>query len=220
MKNLFLILVLLFAFASCNKEPKYETKYLDANLKAALNNKPGSYWIFKDSVSGELDSVYLVANELKIDGGYTTNSGFKYEKMHLYFDSKHIGKDTSYNLSLDLSVTTRSSDNNHLSCGLTKFSSQPLYLVFFYPFSYLAPVNYPPHDTIVYTRLKEPLLLAGSKFDNVCVFSQYDKTLGSDAASTGYWSDAFGLVKMRFVCFTSSGNMTKVLELQRWKILK
>ncbi|MFA6150677.1 MAG: hypothetical protein WC716_05100 [Chitinophagaceae bacterium] len=220
MKNILTVLIALFAFASCNKEPEYETKYLDANLKAALNNKPGSYWIFKDSVSGEFDSIYLVANELKIDEGYTTNTGFKYEKMHLYYDSRHIGKDTSYNLSLDLSVTTKLSDKNHLSCGLTKYSSQPLYLVFSYPFSYLAPVNYPSNDTIVYARLKDPLFLAGSKFDNVCVFSQYDKTIGSDAASTGYWSDEFGLVKMRFVCFTSGGNMTKVLELHHLNIKK
>ena len=130
MKNALRIVVALLLFTACNKEPQYKTVYLDPVLKATFNYKPGSYFIFKDSITGELDSVYLVSNLSKIDERYTDTRGFKYEYMYLYFDAKNISKNDSSNLVMMLSFSSK--DGNHLVCGM-KSGFQPLYSVFLYP---------------------------------------------------------------------------------------
>lgn len=209
-----LLLLLMGTLLSCNKEPKYKTVYLDAGLKAAFNNKPGSYWIYRDSVTGELDSVYLTERILKIYTGDASIKGFNYEKLDLTFASTHIGSDTSYNLQLGINFSTRW--DHYLVCGLSKISIQPLNFWFAYPFTSAGPVS--KKDTIVYSRMDTPLSV-GTKQFNVIAFTQSGKTNLSERSS-GYWDDKVGLVKMRFLCKSSSGPAMKVLELQRLVLVK
>ena len=53
--NIILVIVL---FASCKKEPKYYY-FKDQRIRDALNIKQGSYFIYKDSVNGELDTAII-----------------------------------------------------------------------------------------------------------------------------------------------------------------
>jgi hypothetical protein len=50
--------LLLLAFAACNKKDEALAP-LDAALKSCFSFKPGSYWIYRDSLSGRRDSFFI-----------------------------------------------------------------------------------------------------------------------------------------------------------------
>lgn len=214
MKNLIIVFVVVVLLTACNKEPQYKTVYLDPGLKATFDYKPGTYFIFKDSITGELDSVYLVSNLSKIDEGYTDTRGFKYEYMDLDFDAKNISKNDSSNLVMSLSFSSR--EGNLLICGM-KSGFQPLNSFFLYPAFKVFPIN--NTDTITFISSNNQLRLNNHDFKNLYIFIQSPKD-NQVRQSTGYWSNEFGLIKMRFLSETSGVAVVKVLELQRWYIIK
>ncbi len=56
------IALLLFLFQSCIKIGT--TVYsVNTGMKSAFNYKPGSYWIYKDSITGAIDSAYVTSNQ-------------------------------------------------------------------------------------------------------------------------------------------------------------
>ncbi len=67
------IFVPVIALASCGK-PKLETNPVNPALKADFNYKPGTYWIYRDSISGMIDSFYVTSNV----AGTTVNEGANY----------------------------------------------------------------------------------------------------------------------------------------------
>ncbi len=57
-------LLVLTAIVGCKKTPTTINTPIDPALKAAFNYQVGTYWIYKDSISGGLDSFYVVDNSL------------------------------------------------------------------------------------------------------------------------------------------------------------
>ena len=56
------LVFLLFLFQSCIKTGT--TVYsVNTGMKSAFNYKPGSYWIYKDSITGAIDSAYVTSNQ-------------------------------------------------------------------------------------------------------------------------------------------------------------
>ncbi|MCW3122028.1 MAG: hypothetical protein JWQ38_1520 [Flavipsychrobacter sp.] len=61
-----------------------EFTLLDKDLKADFGYKPGTYWIYKDSVSGEIDSAYVSSNmDTMVNAGGCVLSNSYYEKMDI-----------------------------------------------------------------------------------------------------------------------------------------
>jgi len=60
------VLAVLIIFSGCKKNPGNGTQIvpIEAGLKANFGYQPGTYWIYKDSVSGETDSAYVYASSL------------------------------------------------------------------------------------------------------------------------------------------------------------
>ena len=56
------LLAIAMIFSACMKKNSTIIP-VDAGLKSNFSYKPGSYWIYKDSVSGATDSVYVTANQ-------------------------------------------------------------------------------------------------------------------------------------------------------------
>lgn len=86
-------LALLFV-ASCGKKiPNYT---INRDLKAAFSYKPGTFWIFKDSISGEMDSLYVT--EQKLYNFKSDNPEYTFDEIFVDLVQKHIGstkKDSS-----------------------------------------------------------------------------------------------------------------------------
>jgi hypothetical protein len=67
-KALLLALVPLLMATTCNKKEKeYPTYYMDQEFKDYTLFKVGSYWVYQDSASKQIDSVYLYKQEITIN---------------------------------------------------------------------------------------------------------------------------------------------------------
>ncbi len=77
MKNLLLVIASALLLAACSKNVT-TTTYVDNNAKKVLLFKEGSYWIYRDSITGRVDSSYIYAQrqDLSKDWGY----------RHSYYD--------------------------------------------------------------------------------------------------------------------------------------
>lgn len=60
-KLLFTLFILSVLSACQDHQPDPIYNYLSEDVKAYLDFKPGSYWIYKDSITGKLDSSYVFA---------------------------------------------------------------------------------------------------------------------------------------------------------------
>jgi hypothetical protein len=65
----FLIIITLFA---CKKKPDNNVIHINGALKAAFNFQPGTYWIYKDSLTGIMDSFFVTKNT------YFTTTNYPY----------------------------------------------------------------------------------------------------------------------------------------------
>jgi hypothetical protein len=83
------LLLTLMGFPACRKEkavgPGYSSGpapdlswplYIPNEMKAYVEFKPGTYWVYKDSISGQLDSVYVTYH----------NTGFDTTTGHIFYD--------------------------------------------------------------------------------------------------------------------------------------
>jgi hypothetical protein len=62
-RHAMLIAIVALLFASCHQKAHQQTIYfMHPELKKDFSYQAGTYWIYKDSVSGEIDSAYVVLN--------------------------------------------------------------------------------------------------------------------------------------------------------------
>ncbi len=67
--------------------PQVIVSPLDAQLKSDYNFKPGSYWVYVDSVNGETDSAYIISNSIANQPVASCVMGnVKYENEELYLN--------------------------------------------------------------------------------------------------------------------------------------
>jgi hypothetical protein len=76
MKKLFFLPLLLFLYAcpltdKCDDPvPEYR---LDSDFRSYFDFKPGTYWIYKDSLTGDQDSVFIISRNSEFNEGETGN---------------------------------------------------------------------------------------------------------------------------------------------------
>jgi len=80
-----LIISILFLAADCNKKPTY---YMPQEFKDYVIYPVGSYWVYEDSISGNIDSIYLIDYKIYI---FDTEHAyyFKYERLEQNFYSSY-----------------------------------------------------------------------------------------------------------------------------------
>lgn len=106
-------LILLFASFMLFSCSKTETPWPgDPLIKKRFGFKPGSYWIFRDSISGRVDSCYLYSLEYKQTKGPATNP---YISELLYIQLKQQPLDST--ISSTRYWTYSFFDSNSLSCS-------------------------------------------------------------------------------------------------------
>ena len=66
-----LLMAIILVVSACNRNSITKVP-VNADLKAAFNYKPGTYWIYRDSISGIIDSFFVRSNG---DGYTNTTNG-------------------------------------------------------------------------------------------------------------------------------------------------
>ncbi len=165
-------------------------KPIDADLKAAFSFKPGTYWIYKDSVSGRIDSFFVYSNNYTIGD---PSSG--YEKYDIEYDNINV----CYTIS---SIGWELYGNN------IKFTYYMSMNVIQYPFN-VGQLNSNMDGTNNTISTISSFTIAGNIYNNVAEISNIH------FGDLYYISADIGLIKIKFNHFP----VNPVWELQRYHIV-
>jgi hypothetical protein len=240
MKNLLITLAALMLVMGCKKEDN--TIYLFDEIKRKFSFKPGSYWIYRDSITGRVDSCYISNFQLRIvDFGRTDPWPIK-EVLNISFIQKP--KDVALNEEWFWSLIFYGGDL-HSSFG-RKINGEEVGDAQLFSCTYPIPQypkqvywEYPRNGNVGVVTQYPTLNLNGNSFlqvDNFYTevpnffYNSVTDTIGKTVSSI-FLNDSVGLIKMRInykdVIKNSVTNeyddtikINQVWELHRWKIVK
>lgn len=198
MKNVLIIFVALLFFTSCKR--KDNTIYLSEDIKRNYSFKPGSYWIYRDSISGREDSCYIGLLRLFTANEDRKNTRF-IEVLQVGFTQVPIYAASTEKISREIRFMKNLIVINEFSC--------------FYPIAQ-SKQNVSWESFSGTTEWLANYKLDGTKYQNVFNIN-FEPTNNSNSYYRNYWlNDSIGFIKMRELGDT----VNYVWELQRFKIIK
>ena len=223
MKKYFCICSALIIMVACSKEPEFKSVYIDPALKAKYNFKKGSYWIYKDSISGRIDSFYL----LQTDNLYPPSISHQRqlnESLDIYIVQK-IGS-TSINDSIRWEIAVEARDKLLPSISAVYFRKMVDTSIAFYNFytsNLLSnqPViyNYKNNSSGGSMKLTDNYYLLGNVYNNVAEI-HFGNVANSKNDCAYYFNDSVGYIKMNIHNEDTRNTINEVWELQRWHVIK
>jgi len=212
-----LIIIIAIAVLGCNKKDSQQHITIDADIVANFGYKVGSYWIYKDSLSGQIDSFYVY----RYGRAVLNNSGTLLDNIGIYIGQQKIsGPGATDTIDWAFGLW---SNYISLSWTLTRFgqiADQIGFTVFIsYPFSLGHPNGY--YGGISGGNVTEILpkyVLNGNSYDSVAVLNYNGNVNGYPINDTYYINTKIGVVKMSLNHV--NGSVLRVWELQRWNIVK
>jgi hypothetical protein len=228
MRNIIGLLLVLVFLSACSREilsEKHPHSDLLASSKQHYLFQKGSYWIYRDSITGRVDSCYVYY--VKLD---TINSnGLMVENIDVKMKQYPIINPKEDSVFYEISVSAGNQYNAYKGdqfyfTGDKRYLSYSNGLYFFgthlplspdssfsTEFGYTAPVK---------VQLNKEFLLSGNIFSNVFEIQTNQSPTGNKGR-TIYFNEAHGLVKMRIRTEDFYYDIKdKVWELQRWKVIK
>jgi hypothetical protein len=175
---------------------------IDSDLKAAFDFLPGTYWIYKDALSGRLDSFYVTSNVFA-------------PAIHL--NSEQTEDAIGY-------IVKEVNKLNYADSGIYMFSLRTnimildyYYLIFGIHYDYYTLLNYPfvINQYSLCAQIYPDFTIGNVNFSNVGEFTP---------SPNGYFDTIYvcpdiGIVKMS-LNHPQDSIQRKIWELQRWNIVK
>jgi hypothetical protein len=225
MNKILITLAALLFMLACQKE-QAPTFYLSDEVKRKFSFKPGSYWIYRDSISGREDSCYVfdVRTFITDDGSYKSPGPF-YEAHGVAL--KQVPKDQTLKEELNWGMYFY---KDWIRTGFSKkINGIEIASASFFEITYPIPQNL--------NRYPE-LKIGMNTFFNVDLFnnetrtrlSYYFKDTSGKTKSSVYFNDSVGFIKMSIyhknvisngdAKYEDTIKINQVWELQRYKIIK
>ena len=228
MKNSLAVIILISCavlLINCKKKAKDLTAITldtDSIVHARFNYAPGSYWIYRDSLNGRMDSVYVRNNYLYKQA--EANAVFTYHYITLAevnIDGKH--KSDSANWVFNFQGNKIIVDYYYGLNGYgwkNDITYSPLFL---YPFQYGD--NTSSFDTATVKAIYDSILIRNVAYYNVADIKQFiripvsSKGLGLTYIDDEFYvSDSVGMVQMRL--YHPYDSINHLWELVRYKVTK
>lgn len=213
---LFLLIVLVFNFCKKKDPPfpekhttslkPYRTVRASSDIKDLGYFKIGSYWIYRDSVSGVLDSVYVTGTDTSYYRvSYKSDSDIVVESMNVYFSSASF----LYKIMSSSYPHDRISSVNYVGEGFTVYDSDTTKLV-----------SYPGSGISKNANVSVLNVLGTNYYGSRYIVYQYSFIVHSGGiywiAEELYWQKNIGIIK-KFP-FPSSTRRPK--ELIRYNVIQ
>lgn len=223
MKKYFIILLTLIIIAGCSKELEFKSVYIDLALKAKYNFKKGSYWIYKDSISGRIDSFYLLQTNNYIPTSISHQRQLN-EFLDIYIVQK-IGT-TLINDSIRWEIVLEARDKllpSLVSFYFRKMLDTSITFYNFYTSNLLSNqrviYNYNYTSTGGSMKLLDNFYLLGNVYNNVAEI-HFGNVANNKNDCTYYFNDSVGYIKMHIHNEDTHNTINEVWELQRWYVIK
>ena len=220
----------------CNKNQSIPTYNINPALKAAFNFKIGTYWIYKDSLTGNLDSFYVKYNIHDVAPHQSTNTN----SNDYYIESTDISILASNIEPLPLSILTQSIvysidynmlyfEFDDLKTDYTKNTQIDIGPLINYPYEHQIIDTFPYEKA---SKIAEGIIndiyisftLNGQMYSNVADVSHQGFYLKTAMTDTFTYNDRYficpniGIIKMRLN--HPQDTFIKVWELIRYNIVK
>jgi len=221
MKNityLAILFMVVLLFNSCKKNGGIPHYVIDADLKTAFDFKPGTYWIYKDSISGRVDS-FAVRSNMSNTG--TVSGNYSIDGIKIYITEYNGGSliDTSdwvFNLSINFEELIWYKNFN---TGNYYFDFEPL---FTYPFKNgslnMIDGQY-GNDAPITTNIYSSYTVAGNSYSNIAeINNEYSENNKLYYDDWFYISSEIGYIKINI--YDPYDSIYKVWQIQRCKIIK
>jgi hypothetical protein len=216
MRKSYLLLLLLLLFWGCAKQ---KPTPINSELKKSFNYQVGSYWIYRDSVSGATDSFFVTSNKPSVsEYSLLTANGNSANEITIEisdYTNGIINSDSSYWF-FDLSANLLFVGEDNLKSYIN-ILYDPLIEV---PFSD-NPSNYSyGTDGVNFLGIIPSFQLNGKAYLNTAQVWHSDGV--KDSTNAGFYNDMFyinetdGIIKMSL----HHGVSLRVLELQRDNIVR
>jgi hypothetical protein len=220
-KNSITLVIAAFCFLqSCNKKDAPDSHYgIDGDLKTAFSYLPGTYWIYRDSITGRIDSFAVKSNTFST----SIVSNYSIDGIDMQMTEYNAGSFTDTS-GWDIILATNYEEliwySNHNFLGQEYLDLDP---AFTYPFSSAAPSifggNLGSDNAVSVISVLPTFSLLGNAYNNVQITSHsatFNNIPGYDDRL--FVSADIGIIKMCIHDYYDTIN--KVWELQRYKIVK
>jgi hypothetical protein len=209
MKCIVPVLLVGVLFCSCKNNKNQQVNF-SSDFLSRFYYKAGSYWIFKDSATGEIDSMYLKSSVL----GFGLSGGNNAQTLKLFFIQVHSVRDTPVErLTLQMYALASCCTGNYLFDGTLYLDENMLIqydrLFVGYPFELTPDAiihNYPTIAGLVF-----PKVLNAHITQRVSDSVWYKNDIS--------YGEREGIVKMRLNCQINSQLYYKVFDLVRFKVV-
>lgn len=199
MKKIFFALFsFCFIFLSCKKElGQGPITYIPQEVRTFFNYKPGSYWVYQDSISGNYDSVEcqsVINDTFTYIGKY---SKYAYEQMQLNYIKYQPS--ASYTPYKGIHISTEPA---HVIDGVFQINrggdqfSQSLYFV--YPFTVGTRFINEYADTVIISAVLDHYTINSFDFDSVVVSDVLYNQNNSTGNVQYYSVKGIGIIQMKY----------------------
>jgi len=203
---LFVSLMVTYMLSSC-KKTNLPNRPVDADLKAAFSYLPGTYWIYRDSISGHVDSFFVTQDT---HNNYNYNSQYTFDQITVRITAYNVASfadSDTWEISLYQSTIAIDYDIDLYSKNTDGIDYYPLT----YPFTdgeYIGSTG----TNVNTLSILGNYVVDGKTFNNVAQVNYVDGT-----NDYFYISSDVGIIKMRLYDNVDS---VHVWELERWNIVK
>jgi hypothetical protein len=224
-KSVFIIMVIAITFCSCKKTNG--TNYpLNNELKAAFYFKTGTYWIYKDSVSGDIDSFFVRSSAN--GSSLSADKSASIEEIDIRISEYHILPAATDTQAWEFFYQVNTFDMFFPDKKIYTDKIEYIPLIN-YPFAYttgrVAVGIYPAFgDTAVVDNIFETFPLNGQIFNNVAEVNHRASLNFNGYLPPFFYNDNFylcpniGFIKIKLN--HPQDPLYRIWEMQRWKIVK
>ena len=212
-KTVFIIGIAILV-AACHQEKKTHL-VLDPAFRAAFGYQVGSYWVYEDSVSGEIDSFYVYSSTFETVHNNTPNESE--DQMGISLMNYSSGPNNSEKWLFIMMGNGFSVIFSNTNKDTTETRLGFLYL-FDYPFK-LEPTG-SDNDSGAVSNLYSNYSLNGVQYGNTIVSYHTYRQIYHPSIYSDYFfiSETAGIIKVIFNHPT--GSVYRVLKLKSYKIVK
>ena len=224
MKRIFFLAIILCVYG-CSKEPPPVYHYVSNSVKTDFNFKLGTYWIMKDSISGRVDSFFVISNNDVLT--QTEQGGDDYPAE--YTENIRINI-SDYNTDPSHAIDSQYWGYDYGSSYIGFVSDGIGYELFNYPRpdSFSVSTSYQSErDTGIINHVFSTLQINSLSFNTVVVTNHHYSTSSLDSNGNItyfryndqlYVCPKIGIVKMRLDRHPQD-TIERVWEIQRWNIV-
>ena len=219
-KNIVTYLCLAILLSGCNGCSKKTNYAVHSDLKSAFNFKPGTYWIYQDSLGGSIDSFVVTANEFIPSHTYGSFTEDEYLIPIADYKLGPIYGDDSTAWQMSLTVNTLDLILNSFIGGNQARVSYAPFLTFPFTVGAISSISDAQGiDSGKVTQVFPTYTLNGQTYNNVAeVYHKQTNFTGKLANNWFYINSDIGIIKMRVNYQVDS--LYRVWELQRCNIVK